>query len=273
MEHGGPSRTALVTAWARAVHQVADQPRILTDPLVARLVGSEAGAPGIDRPRRLFFAARARFAEDRVAHAVADGVRQAVFLGAGLDTFGCRNPYPDLRVFEVDHPATQEWKRERLALAGIDCPATATFVPLDFETGTLAAALAAAGFQRSEPAVFVWLGVVFYLTPAAARATLDYIAGQARPAEVVFDYLQPADNDEERAHLRQRADRLAAEGEPLRSFFAPDEIAAQLRALGFAEIDDYPAADLVAGYLDGQPGFEDEPSRALRASRVLRARR
>ena len=279
MENGGPSRTALATAYARAYHQVADQPQIFTDPLAARLLGITADEPteldiaANDRPRRLFFAARSRFAEDAVAAAVAAGVRQVVILGAGLDTFAYRNPYPDVRVFEVDHPATQAWKRERLATAGIERPETLTFVPVDFETQTLAAGLESAGFDRSAPAVFVWLGVVFYLTPSAAHTTLEYIAGQAQPVEVVFDYLQPAATEEDRAHQQARSVQLAGAGEPVFSYSTPDEIAAQLRDLGFTGIEDHSAPDLIARYLDGSPGFEGETPRALRASRMLRASR
>ncbi|MFC9659356.1 class I SAM-dependent methyltransferase [Nocardia sp. NPDC127606] len=287
MEKDGPSRTALITAYARACHQIADRPQIFSDPLAARLLGvtaEELADPGTlttdhlgdvagDRPRRLFFAARARFAEDAVAAAVTAGVRQVVILGAGLDTFAYRNTCPDSRIFEVDHPATQAWKRERLATAGIDCPETLTFVPVDFETQTLAAGLESAGFTRTDPAVFVWLGVVFYLTPNAAHATLEYIAAQAQPVEVVFDYLQPANTEEERAHHRVRADRLAGVGEPVFSYFTPDDIAAQLRALGFTAIEDHSAPDLVAGYLDGSEEFRGESPHALRAIRILRASR
>jgi methyltransferase (TIGR00027 family) len=278
MDNEGPSRTALATAYARAYHQIVDRPRILTDPLAARLLGvtadelSEMGDPTKNRPgsgpRRLFFAARARFVEDRVAAAAAVGVRQVVILGAGMDTFAYRNPHPGLRVFEVDHPATQAWKRKRLAAAGIDLPANLTFVPVDFETQTLAAGLESAGFRRTDPAVFGWLGVVYYLTPDAARATLEYVAGQSAPVEVVFDYLQPGDSDEDRAHLQERAHRVAAAGEPWFSYFTPEDIAVQLRALGFTDVEDHSAADLVASYLDGF-----EPHEALRASRILRARR
>jgi methyltransferase (TIGR00027 family) len=273
----GPSRTALATAHARAYHQIADQPLILTDPLAARLLGVTAHELARldrpDRPRRLFFAARARFAEDCVAVAVASGASQVVILGAGLDTFAYRNPHADLRVFEVDHPATQVWKRERLTAAGIDRPAELTFVPVDFETSTLASALETAGFSRSDRAVFVWLGVVFYLTPDAALATLEYIAGQASPVEVILDYLQPADTDEDRAHLRGRADRLAAAGEPWFSYFTPEDIAGRLRALGFTDIEDHSATGIVAAYLDESAAFEHDPPPALRASRILRASR
>ncbi|MEU2253831.1 class I SAM-dependent methyltransferase [Nocardia xishanensis] len=287
MENDGPSRTALITAYARAYHQIADRPRIFTDPLAARLLGVTAeelaeldtpttnhlGAGVSDRPRRLFFAARARFAEDAVAATITAGVRQVVILGAGLDTFAYRNTRPDVRVFEVDHPATQAWKRERLAAAGIDRPETLTFVPVDFETQTLAAGLESTGFERTEPAVFVWLGVVFYLTPNAAHATLEYIAAQARPVEVVFDYLEPANTDEGRAYQQARADRLAGVGEPVFSYFTPDDIAAQLRDLGFTDLEDHSAPDLVTRYLDGSPRFGGEPPHALRAIRILRASR
>jgi methyltransferase (TIGR00027 family) len=285
MENAGPSRTALATAYARACHQFADRPLIFVDPLAARLLGASPndllelstgttdalGLVAGSRPRRLFFAARARFAEDAVAAAVAAGVRQVVILGAGLDTFAYRHPYPDVRVFEVDHPDTQVWKRERLAAAGIEHPETLTLVPVDFETQTLETELESADFVRTEPAIFVWLGVVFYLTPGAVDATLEYIAGQARPVEVVFDYLQPADTDEDRAHLRTRAERLASVGEPVYSYFTPDDISGQLRALGFSDIEDHTARDLIGGYLDGSPEFDEDPPRALRALRILRA--
>ncbi len=296
MDNDGPSRTALVTAYARAYHQIADRQRILTDPLAARLLGAtveeltEMGRPAQDPPggdvasnilrmgvsdrsRRLFFAARARFAEDRVAEAVAAGAAQVVILGAGLDTFAYRNPHPDLRVFEVDHPATQAWKHQRLTASGIDLPERLTFVPVDFETDTLATRLAAAGFSRTDPAVFVWLGVVFYLTPDAARTTLEYIAGQSGPVEVIFDYLRAADTDEDRARLQARAEGAAVVGEPWFSYFTPDGIAAQLHTLGFADIEDHSATDLITGYLDGSTEFEGEPPQALRPVRILRASR
>lgn len=287
MESAGPSRTALITAYARAYHQIADRPTIFTDDLAAPLLDvttdelaelstrtdDRVGTVISDRARRLFFATRARFAEDSVAAAVATGTRQVVVLGAGLDTFAYRNQNPTLRIFEVDHPETQEWKRDRLASAGIDLPETLTLVPVDFETQDLAAQLDDAAFARTEPAIFVWLGVVFYLTPNAARATLDYIAGQAHPVEVVFDYLQSATTDDDRAQLQARADRLARAGEPLISYFAPDEVARLLRTLGFTDIEDLTAQDVISAYLDESPEYGEEPSRVLRASRILRASR
>ncbi|WP_405136955.1 class I SAM-dependent methyltransferase [Nocardia sp. NBC_01388] len=178
-----------------------------------------------------------------------------------------------LHVFEVDHPATQAWKHQRLAASGIDLPERLTFVPVDFETDTLAKQLETAGFSRTDPAVFVWLGVVFYLTPDAARTTLEYIARQSEPVEVIFDYLQPGDTEEDRARMQARANRGAAVGEPWFSYFTPDDIAAQLRGLGFTDIEDHSAADLIAGYLEGSAEFEGDPPQSLRPVRILRASR
>ncbi|MFT3662447.1 MAG: class I SAM-dependent methyltransferase [Gordonia sp. (in: high G+C Gram-positive bacteria)] len=281
---GGPSRTAVVTARARAYHQIADRPLILDDPLAVAVTGCDPkeladpvpGPPdGPDRevrPRRLFFAARSRFAEDTVAAAYADGVRQVVVLGAGLDTFAYRNPHADLRVFEVDHPASQEWKRDRLAEAGIVVPSNASLVPVDFEKDDLGHRLAAAGFLRTDPAVFVWLGVVFYLTEDAVGSTLGYLAGQGRPTEVVFDYLTPPTTPEGRERFRERADRLAAAGEPWFSFFTPPALETRLRALGFTEVEDLSAAELIDGYLGTSEFAVDAPA-SVGPSRILRARR
>ena len=145
------------------------------------------------RGMRLHIAMRSRFAEEGLAAAVARGVRQYVLLGAGLDTFAHRNPFAQqgLRVFEVDHPATQGWKRQRLAGAGLAPPASLTFAPVDFERETLAAGLAAAGFDAAAPAFFSWLGVVVYLTRAAVIETLRFIASLPAGTEVVFDYGEP----------------------------------------------------------------------------------
>ncbi|MEU6582966.1 class I SAM-dependent methyltransferase [Nocardia sp. NPDC046763] len=267
METGRASWTALATAYARAYHQLSGEPRVFTDPLAARILGMTADRVGdldtatLDRPggndpqkrvRRYFLGARARFAEEVVAGAVADGATQVVILGAGLDTFGYRNPYPGLRVFEVDHPDTQEWKRERLAQAGIEIPESLTFVPVNFETGTLAAGLAAAGFDRERSAVFVWLGVVMYLTQEAIEGTLRFIAGQGQPVHVVLDYLSGGSTDEERAAVRARAERIAAMNEPWLSFFEPEEIENLLRSVGFDTVELRSLSGLFEEYL-GEP--------------------
>ncbi|WP_433713853.1 class I SAM-dependent methyltransferase [Nocardia sp. CA-084685] len=267
MQLGQPSRTALATAYARAYHQTAREPRIFTDPLAVRIAGVTPDQlvdletatfqddSDMRRRRRLFLAARARFAEDTVADAVATGTRQVVILGAGLDTFAYRNPHPDVRVLEVDHPDTQEWKRQRLDAAGIELPASLTFAPVDFESQTLAAGLAAAGFDRTRPAVFVWLGVIMYLTRDTILDTLRFVAGQATPVRMVFDYLYPASasTSEEMDQRTARADLVASIGEPWLSFFTADEVAKLLRDKGFDQIDDRAAPHLISGYLGVAP--------------------
>ncbi|MFE3102175.1 class I SAM-dependent methyltransferase [Nocardia tengchongensis] len=267
METGRASRTALATAYARAYHQLSGEPRVFTDPLAARILGvtreriDELDTATLDRPggqdprqriRRYFLAGRARFAEDVVALAVAEGIEQVVILGAGLDTFGYRNPHAGLHVFEVDHPDTQGWKRDMLDQAGIEIPESLTFVPVDFETDTLAAGLAAAGFDRERPAAFVWLGVVMYLTRPAIEDTLRFIAGQGQPVHLVLDYLSAGTTDEERASVRERAERIAAINEPWLSYFEHEELAELLRSCGFDTVDARPLAELFTEYL-GEP--------------------
>src|SRR4051794_19454026 len=248
MRAAQPSLTARRAAAHRVAHQVLEGGAVFADPLAAAILGEDpaavAAAPRADpggRGLRLFIAARSRVAEDALGAAVARGVRQAVVLGAGLDTLALRDPHPGtgLRIFEVDHPATQAWKRERLAQAGLEWPATLTFVPVDFERERLAAALRAAGFRDDRPAFFVWLGVVPYLTREAITSTLGAIAA-VPGAEVVFDYAEPEDRlaPEGRAPAAALAERVAAAGEPLVSRLDPAELDRALRGLGFAEVED-----------------------------------
>ena len=244
MEEGKFSRTALRVAIRRAAHQILDEPRVLDDPLALRIIGAEAAARLRASPRedkffypafRAFMAARSRYAEDRLALAVKRGVKQYVVLGAGLDTFAFRNPHPGLRVFEVDHPATQAWKRERLVAADILTPASLTFVPVDFEQQTLADCLQRSGFRSDDPAFFSWLGVTPYLTHAAFVTTLNYIAARLAGSEVVFDFaVDPALlTPGQRTALAALSKRVAAAGEPFQLFFDPAKLQKELRSLGF----------------------------------------
>jgi methyltransferase (TIGR00027 family) len=245
MESGRASKTALRVAIRRAAHQIMEQPRILDDPIAVRLLGPgfardmERASHRVARDFRAFMAARSRYAEDRLAEAVAGGVSQYVILGAGLDTFAYRNPFPALRVFEVDFPATQEGKRAMLAEAGIALPAGLIFVPLDFEHNTLAAGLAEAGFDAGSAAFFGWLGVVPYLTLDAFRATLAAIAKLPAGSAVSFDYavapetLSPLG----RKAFDALAGRVAAAGEPFQLFFTPEQMESELRRVGFWRIE------------------------------------
>lgn len=277
MQSGQPSRTALGAAGHRAVHQVLEQGRIFSDPLALRILGADADEALGDAERepqrrglRLFIAVRTRFAENALAAALARGAKQLVVLGAGLDTYAYRADFKaDLRIFEVDHPATQAWKRERLADAAIAIPDALTFAPVDFERESLADGLAAAGFDPAQRSFFTWLGVAPYLTAEAIFATLGFIAALPGGAEVVFDYANPPDaiEDRERRAMHEAlAARVAATGEAFRSYFDTRALAARLERLGFGEIEDLAPADIAARYF---------PERVVPASKggghVLRA--
>jgi methyltransferase (TIGR00027 family) len=245
METGRASKTALRVAIRRAAHQLMEQPRILDDPIAVQLLGPgfardmERASHRVARDFRAFMAARSRYAEDRLADAFANGVAQYVILGAGLDTFAYRNPFPSLRVFEVDFPATQEWKRAMLAEAEIALPAGLTFVPLDFEHKTLATGLADAGFDAGSASFFGWLGVVPYLTLDAFRSTLGAIAKLPAGSAVSFDYavapetLSPVG----RKAFDALAGRVAAAGEPFQLFFTPEQMKLELRRAGFQRVE------------------------------------
>ena len=261
-----PSRTAERVALRRAAHQLLDDPRVHDDPLALAILGeAEAAALRADprrfedgpvaRPLRAFLAVRSRLAEDTLAQAVAAGVRQYVVLGAGLDTFAYRNPYPNLRVFEVDHPATQAWKRQRLADAHIAVPEGVTFAPADFAAEPLPQALRAAGLHSEEPSFFSWLGVTPYLEPSNVLATLEAIAPlAANGGGVVFDYNTPPASlaPARRAAFEALAARVAAAGEPFRGFFEPQALVTAMRAMGFHGIRDLGPDELNATFLSNR---------------------
>lgn len=260
-----PSRTALAAATHRAAHQVLEQGRIFADPLALPILGLDAETVARDaqahperRGMRAFIAARSAFAETVLKAGVAErGVTQLVVLGAGLDTFAYRNPlYDRLKVFEVDHPATQAWKRRRLSNAGVVIPESVAYAPVDFERDALLDGLATTGFDPVRRTFFIWLGVVPYLTEEAVRSTLRVIGGLPGGAEVVFDYADPptALSAEARAAHQDRADRVAALGEPWLSYFEPSPLHALLGDLGFAAIEDLGPPALAARYWPSAKG-------------------
>jgi methyltransferase (TIGR00027 family) len=262
----GPSHTAYRVAVSRAAHQLLDEPRVLEDPIALAIVGAAAVAAIRAAPLRYrlpparylraFLVARSRVAEEALAQAVRRGVRQYVVLGAGLDTFAYRNPYPadGLTVFEVDHPATQAWKRGQLETAGIALPPSLRFVSVDFETQQLGERLAGAGLRADERAFFSWLGVSMYLTRAAIGATLGYVAGLPRGSGIVFDYAVPPAGlgPARRLVVHALLKRVAAAGEPWKTFFEPRALAAELRALGFTELEDLGPEELNARFFGGR---------------------
>jgi methyltransferase (TIGR00027 family) len=246
MKPDEPSRTALMIARQRAAHQVLDHGSILFDPFAMKMLREDerdvlelANKHPLASIGRLFTAARSRIAEDALSRAVKRGVRQIVILGAGLDTFALRNPHGGLEIYEVDHPATQAGKRQRVAEAEIALPLWPIFVPVDFEADDLGEKLVAAGFQRDSPAFFTWLGVVPYLAEDAIGRSLDYISS-IQNSEVVFDYMEPPEafSEELRQMEKARAEQLEKIGEHSGSRFEPAGIAAILRSHGFCDLED-----------------------------------
>jgi methyltransferase (TIGR00027 family) len=247
MKPNEPSRTALIIARQRAAHHVLDHGSILDDPFAMKILREDekdvlqfANQHPLASIGRLFTTARSRIAEDALSRAVEGGVRQIVILGAGLDTFALRNPHSarQIRIYEVDHPATQAWKRERLAEAQIALPPWLIFVPVDFERDDVGEKLFATGFQQNSPAFFTRLGVVPYLTEDAIGRTLDYMSSIQN--SVVFDYMEPPEafSEELRQLEKERTEQLEKINERSVSRFDPAGIAAILRSHGFCAIED-----------------------------------
>ena len=261
-----PSKTAQRVALRRAAHQLLDHPPVFDDPLAVAIIGGEDASLLRSEPERFessgsrhlraFVAARSRFAEDELALAIQRGVRQYVVLGAGLDTFAYRNPFrsSNLHVFEVDHPATQAWKRRQLADAGIPAPFPVTFIPTDFEKQTLSDALQRSDFNARQPAFFSWLGVTPYLTLEATLDTLCFIAGRPAGSGVAFDYaverslLSPM----EQMALDALASRVARAGEPFQLLLQPEALMGMLRALGFRHIEDLGPKEIEVRYFENR---------------------
>ena len=266
MDSAQPSRTALRVALRRAAHQLYDDhPLVFEDSFAVRILGPHAAelehTPGRlanRKPRphsvamRAFVLARSRYAEDLLAQAVERGTSQFVLLGAGLDTFAHRNPYPALRVFEVDHPATQQWKRELLHQANLPQAPCLTYIPVDFEHQELGAELLRAGFDPAVPTFFSWLGVVSYITLEAFRKTIRFIAQQPAGSGVLLDYEQPRAVLPRLEQLARdsRSYRAGLAGEHFKLFFSSSEIAAELTAL--RDREDLGTADLEARYFSGR---------------------
>jgi methyltransferase (TIGR00027 family) len=262
-----PSQTAVKTAAARALHREEQPPWVLDDHLALELAGDE----GVSITQRLrdelseenlltfsrWMCVRARLAEDVVERAVADATRQYAILGAGLDSFAYRRPdlLMRLRVFEVDHPASQAWKRERLAELGISPPGNLVFAPIDFETQTLRAGLLAAGFDFGASAVFSWIGVTMYLTLPAIEATLQTVAAFPPGSRIVLTYnLPPTALQDQGRTIGSRMGRMAGEmGEPWISFFTAAEVEALLHGCGFAEVDHFGPAEAIHTYFADRP--------------------
>jgi methyltransferase (TIGR00027 family) len=267
MEDGQPSFTALTAAAARAAHLIVDQePWIFADTLAAALLGERAeelvsfhklhGTHPVLAGARVQVTCRSRYTEDALSRAVRRGVGQYVILGAGLDSFAYRGGLVGrVRVFEVDHPATQDWKRRALAAAQVPVPEEVAFVAADLAADLLAGPLLAAGFDTAAPALVSWLGVTMYLTPDAVAGILTAVGRLATGTELIADYMLPAgQRDEEGAVYGELVARASAErGEPWLSCFAPGEMTGMARRAGFREVRNVRQRDAIPAGLWQRP--------------------
>jgi len=252
--NGQPSFTAFTAAAARAAHLIVDdEPRIFADTLAEAMLGERAGefiayhrAHGthpILSGARAQVACRSRYTEDRLADGIGRGTGQYVILGAGLDSFAGRSGLAgQVRVFEIDHPATQEWKRRVQPV-----PENVTLVPVDFTRDSLRDRLGQAGFDFGGPAFVSWLGVTVYLDQADIEQTLAVAGGFGPGSEIVLDYMLPAGLRDAAGddYARQVGQASAERGEPWRSLFGPDEMAALLRRHGFGPVRHVRQRDMI----------------------------
>jgi methyltransferase (TIGR00027 family) len=262
--NAAPDNTAVRVALWRALHVQADPPpHVFEDEIGLKLVApdedwrSRPDMSAFTRPFRASILARARFIEDVVAEQATRGVGQYVILGAGLDTFAQRRPElaSRIRVFEIDRPEHQEWKRQRLVELGIGIPSFLSFVPVDFEAGdTWWERLAASGFDASRPAVVASTGVSMYLTQEAITATLRQVAALAPGSTLVMSFMLPFEllDPEVRPGVERAAEGARANGTPFISFFTPAEMLALGREAGFREVQHVSAEALARRYFAGR---------------------
>lgn len=268
-----PDHTAVRVAIWRAMHvQVDPPPHVLEDEVGLRLAAPEDGwrsrpdmNPDATSRFRASIVARARFIEDLVVEQAGLGVSQYVILGAGLDTFAQRRPEiaSRLRVFEVDQPGPQAWKRQRLIELGLGIPEWLRLVPVDFEAGaSWWERLVSAGFDAGRPAVVASTGVSMYLTRDANAATLRQIAALAPGSTLAMTFMVPIEFAEpEERTMREFAERGArAAGTPFISFFSPQEMIALAREAGFREAHHVSPASLTQRYFAGRKDGLRPPS-------------
>jgi len=255
MAEPGASRTAVGAAVLRAVHQFLDgSPRVLDDPIVLRLLDAvtmdsiRERAPLFRTPRAMALRAhvllRSRYAEDQLRLAAGRGIEQYLILGAGFDTFAYRQPpwAQALRIFEVDHPLSQQAKRDRLGAADVPIPSNLTFAAIDFARQSLADGLAAHGFDAARPAFLSCLGVLVYLPHGAVTEIFQFVARLPPGSECVFTFgggtngSDPGNQDSRRASAPRLRDMAAAIGEPWQSSLDLDETRALLGSLGLDDL-------------------------------------
>jgi methyltransferase (TIGR00027 family) len=285
MEKPAASRTALATALMRAAHTRLDPHPLIDDPWGDALVPERvkrAMAPSdamldeslLQSQSYCNVITRTRYAEDALRAAVSEGVRQYVLIGAGFDSFSLRLPQfaADLQIFEIDFPATQKLKVERIAACGMALSESVHFIAADLAQESVAAALARSSFDNNRLTFFSWLGVTMYLTREANLSTLKSIAS-CSPAgsEVVFTYLDEAVFQAQSDSFRELEQRVAAVGEPFLSGFNPVELAANLAACGLDLVEDLSGREAAARYdRDGERGLGQSMFSHMALARVNR---
>ena len=290
MIEGKPSRTAFMTAVQRGYHNAtAPEPKILRDDLALKIAGvdtleaakafietmiSTFAALSDPETARIFMGRidgavcmRSRVVEEKLALARKRGVKQLVILGAGLDSTAYRrlDLTAGLQVFEVDHPSTQMWKRERLKEAKVDIPDNVNFVAFDFENQTLAEALELGGVELDKATFFTWLGVHMYLTDEAVRATLAVMGAYPKDTEMVMDFISSSyvlegGVPEDSVDYLQKV--VTDMGEPVKSKYYESELEDILKGVGFSQVDFLSAKWLRDNYLDGVQAAFDMPDKA-----------
>lgn len=288
MQTGEYSKTAMGTAFMRAYHAAQDRPPLFEDLLAQRLLTEEEYRTSEERHLRAFqvfhpeeaaaypereealarwmqnagapaiVLGRARFSEELLEQAVKEGVRQYVILGAGMDTFAWRRPdlLAHLEVFEIDHPSTQNHKRQRLREVGLEEPERLHFLPLDFSLDNLTKALGRSAYDPQAPTFFSWLGVTYYLPWEAILSTWRAISEVAPPGSAVtFDYLDAAAFDPARVSRRVQImmEIVTRVGEPMITGFAPETLAADLAAEGLQLQENLDPAAIQERFFQGRP--------------------
>jgi methyltransferase (TIGR00027 family) len=263
LRRGDPSRTAMMAATARGAHRLEDPPPwVFDDPYALSLVGPawpdllgsvrQVLREPVHRQALAGQLARSRYAEDRLT----DYFSQYVILGAGLDSFAWRRPdlLNFLRVFEVDHPATQEWKRQRAAALALPTSDRHVFAPIDFQTANLREGLTAPGFDWTQRTLYSWLGVTAYLPIDAIEATLRTVATGASGSEIVMSYAvtKPFLDDLGREFVEVIGEVAEQAGELLGTFFAPGDAEGLVRRCGLSMVDHVGRDELHRRYFAGR---------------------
>ena len=290
MEDGSPSQTALMVAVLRAHHcHFAPEPKILNDTTALPLSGmadldavkdykngvieffsglsSRETAESFVQQITDSVCMRSRLVEERLTKARTQGLEQLVILGAGLDStaYRCTDQLNDLPVFEIDHPATQHWKKTRLTECNINIPDNLKFVSFDFENQTLTEALEVGGVCSDAVTMFTWLGVQMYLTPATVQATLAVLGKFPPGTQLIMDFAMPdaTHPDEQLQDPVGELNRVVSEmGEPFESTYTEQELETCLKEAGFSDVSFYTVERILDSFLNGNRDICSVPDEA-----------